>query len=108
MEGFGYPESALRERKRNRAFFSLMQFQAERIREHFEKGRPGIGLLDSRGRFAAQVAFDLSLQTLARLEGSGFNVFTKRPAMPAVERYWITARNMAGPITRHLWKSVSA
>jgi len=108
MEGFGYAEPALRERKRNSAFYSLMQFQAERIREHFEKGRPGLGLLDPRGRFAAQVAFDLSVQTLGHLESSGFDIFTKRPAVPAVERYWITARNMAGPITRHLWKSVGA
>jgi hypothetical protein len=30
-----------------------MQFQAERIRQHFEKGRPGLGLLYPRGRFAA-------------------------------------------------------
>jgi len=108
MEGFGYPESALRERKRNTAFYSLMQFQAERIRELFERGRPGLGLLDPRGRFAAQVAFDLSLQTLNRLQSSGFDVFAKHEALPAVERYWITARNMAGPITRHLIKSVGA
>jgi len=108
MEGFGYLESDLYERKRNSAFYSLMQFQAERIRQHFEKGRPGLGLLDARGRFAARVAFDLSLQTLNHLESSGFDIFTRRAAMPAVERYWITARNMAGPITRHLWKSVGA
>lgn len=108
MEGFGYRETDLRKHKRNTAFYSLMQFQAERIREHFEKGRPGLGLLDPRGRFAAQVAFDLSLQTLNRLESSGFDIFTKRPALPTVERYWITARNMAGPITRHLWNSVGA
>ena len=101
-------QSALRERKRNTAFYSLMQFQAERIRELFERGRPGLGLLDPRGRFAAQVAFDLSLQTLNRLQSSGFDVFAKHEALPAVERYWITARNMAGPITRHLIKSVGA
>jgi phytoene synthase len=108
MEGFGYPESALRERKRNRAFHSLMQFQAERIREHFRRGEPGIGLLDQRGRFSARVAFDLSVQTLNRLESSGFDVFAKRPDVPAVERYWITARSMAGPITRRLWRSMGA
>jgi hypothetical protein len=54
------------------------------------------------------VAFDLSLQTLNHLESSGFDIFTRRAAMPAVEGYWITARNMADPITRHLWKSVGA
>ena len=34
-----------------------------------------------------------------------FDVFRQRRGVPAVERAWITARSMAGPITRRLWKA---
>jgi hypothetical protein len=35
-------------------------------------------------------------------------VFGRGAAVPAVERAWITARSMAGPITRRLWKAMGA
>jgi phytoene synthase len=108
MDGFGYSESDLRAHTRNPPFLALMRFQAERARGYYHKARPGIQLLDPRGRFAMQVAYDLSLRTLDRMGASRFDVFHRRPAVPAVQRYWITARSMAGPITRHLWRNMSA
>jgi phytoene synthase len=108
MESFGYSEADLLGQIRNDAFQRLMQFQAERAHNYYEKAEPGLKLLDQRGRFAAKVAFDLYRQTLRRIEASGFDVFRRRPAVPAVERYWITARSMAGPITRRLWKAMGA
>ena len=108
MESFGYSEPDLIGQVRNEAFERLMRFQAERAHNYYQKAEPGLKLLDQRGRFAAKVAFDLYRQTLRRIEASGFNVFRRRPAVPAVERYWITARSMAGPITRRLWRAMSA
>lgn len=108
MEAFGYSEKDLAGKVRNEAFARLMRFQVERARGYYETAEPGLKLLDTRGRFAVQVAFDLYRQTLRRLETSGFDVFRRRPAVPAVERCWITARSMAGPITRHLWRVMGA
>jgi phytoene/squalene synthetase len=67
-----------------------------------------LALLDSRGRFAVRVAFDLYRRTLRHIERSGFDVFGRGASVPAVERAWITARSMAGPITRRLWKARGA
>jgi phytoene synthase len=104
----GYSMDEFRNRVRNDAFRALMKAQADRIHGYFQAAEPGIALLDSRGRFAVRVAFDMYRQTLRRIEAMGFDVLTGRPEVPPHEAAWITARSMAGPITRRLWKVMSA
>lgn len=108
LSWFGYQEADLRARIRNDAFRNLMRFQVERARDYFRRSEPGIALLDARGRFAAKLVYDLNLRTLARIEACDFDVFGRSPQVPAAERCWITARSVAGPLTRHLWRRVSA
>jgi 15-cis-phytoene synthase len=108
MRAFKYSEADLEARGRNAAFESLMRYQAHRVHSYYQKAEPGLALLNERGRFAVRVAFDLYRKTLRRIEASGFDVFRRRTAVPAMSRYWITARSMAGPITRRLWKGRSA
>jgi 15-cis-phytoene synthase len=108
MEAFGYSEADLAAHLRNDAFRQVMKLQAERARSYYQKAEPGLKLLDQRGRFAMKVALDMYRKTLRYIEASDFDVFHRRPAVPAVERAWITARSMAGPITRSLWRVMSA
>jgi len=108
IESFGYSEAELHQHTRNSAFRTLMGFQAERARSYYHKVAPGLDLLDRRGSFAVRVAYDLSVSTLGRVEASDFDVFQRRPNLPAVERYWITARSLAVPMTKRLWRSMSA
>lgn len=109
MQSFGYGMAELDGHIRDDAFQRLMKVQAGRIHEYYEAAEPGLALLDPRGRFAMKVAFDLYRQTLRRMESTGFDVFGRGGAgVPAVERAWITARSMAGPITRRLWKVMGA
>jgi 15-cis-phytoene synthase len=108
LEAFGYSEPDTAAHLRNDQFRKLMQFQAERARSYYQKAEPGLKLLDQRGRFAMKTAFDIYRKTLRHIEASDFDVFHRRPAVPAVERAWITARSMAGPITRSLWRVMSA
>jgi phytoene synthase len=108
FRAFDYSEAELERHVRNQAFENLMRYQISRVHGYFQKALPVLPLLDSRGRFAVKVAFDLYWQTLRRIESSGFDVFTRRPAVPALERYWITARSIAGPLTRSLWRSRGA
>jgi phytoene synthase len=108
MEAFGYSEADMEAHARNDAFRKLMQFQADRARSYYQKAEPGLQLLDQRGRFAMKTAFDIYRKTLRHIEASKFDVFHRRPAVPMVERAWITARSMAGPITRSLWRVMSA
>jgi len=108
IESFGYSEAVLQRHERNSAFRTLMGFQAERARNYYRKAAPGLDLLDPRGRFAVRVAYDLSVGTLNRIEASDFDVFQRRQSLPVVERYWISARSMAVPVTKRLWRSMSA
>jgi phytoene synthase len=108
MEECGYTEADLARYERNEAFERLMKIQVTRIHSFYQSAELGLPLLDSRGRFAVRVAFDLYRRTLRQIESSRFDVFGQGPALPAVERAWITARSMAGPITRRLWKAMGA
>jgi phytoene synthase len=108
IESFGYSEAELHQHTRNSAFRTLMGFQAERARSYYHRVAPGLDLLDRRGRFAVRVAYDLSVSTLSRIEASDFDVFQRCPNLRVVERYWITARSLALPITKRLWRSMSA
>jgi phytoene synthase len=108
LAAFNYRETDLEQKVRNDAFHRLMQFQTDRARDYYRRAEPVLGLLDSRGRFAVRVVYDLNLRMLARIESSGFDVFRRRPAVPAAERYWITARSLAGPLTKRLWRRISA
>jgi phytoene synthase len=108
IESFGYSETELHQHTRNSAFRTLMGFQAERARSYYHRVAPGLDLLDRRGRFAVRVAYDLSVSTLSRIEASDFDVFQRCPNLRVVERYWITARSLALPITKRLWRSMSA
>jgi len=85
-----------------------MGFQAERARTYYRRAEPGLDLLDQRGRFAVRVAYDVSVSTLNCIEASDFDVFHEGPALPMMERYWITASPLAVPITKKLWRSMSA
>ncbi len=105
MERFGYSEYDLRRRVRNDSFRELMRFEAARARAYYAQAEPGIALLDSRGRFAVKVASDVYRQILSRIEASDYNVFHQRAVVSPVRKYWITARSMAIPIARHLWRA---
>ncbi len=108
METCGYSLAELEQHTRNDAFRRLMNLQAGRAHEYYQKAEPGLALLDPRGRFAARAAFDLYRKTLRRIESSHFDVFDRRASVPRAERAWITARSMAGPATRRLWRVMSA
>ncbi len=101
MEQFGYSEGELRAHIRNEAFHRLMQFQVERARNYYAQGNAGIRMLNARGRFAVKVASDVYREILVRVERSGFDVFDTRAVVRPVQKYWLTARNMAIPMMRH-------
>ncbi len=108
MEAAGYSEAELFHQVHNDGFRNVMRMQTERIAVYYQNAEAALPLLDSRGRFAVKVAFDLYRQTLRHIESSDFDIFRRGAEVPAVERAWITARSMAGPITRRLWRAMSA
>ena len=106
MEEFGYSEQKLQDGVRDDAFRGLMRFQVSRARTYYELANPGIGLLSKEGRFAVKVAADIYRGLLDRIERSDFNVFEERAVVPAGRKYWLTARALAVPMARSLWRHV--
>ena len=104
MARFGYSAHELEERVRNEAFRELMRFQVARARRFYEASNPGISMLSPDGRFAVKVASDVYRSILRRIEKSDYDVFEHRAYVPAMEKYWITARSMAVPAVRRLWR----
>lgn len=101
MREFGYKPDELRLHTRNGAFEELMRFQIARARRYYAAAQPGIPLLDSRGRFAVEVAAKVYAGILRQIEDSGYDVFERRAVVPARRKYWITARAMALPILKN-------
>ncbi len=102
LSRFGYSEDELSRGVRNDAFHRLMRFQVARARDYYERAHPGIALLAPDGRFAVQVASDVYREILRRIEQSDYDVFEQRAVVPRVQKYWITARSMAGPVARYV------
>lgn len=100
MRRFGYSEVALRAGIRNAQFRELMAFQVSRARAFYRSATPGIPMLDPRGRFAVEVAARVYAGILSQIERADYEVFERRAVVPAVEKYWITARTMAVPMLR--------
>lgn len=90
--------------RRTPEFRRLMQFQIARARGYYRRAEPGIAMLRAEGRFAVHIAADVYERILNRIEAMDYDVFERRAIVPASEKYWITARNLAGPAARHSWR----
>jgi phytoene synthase len=101
MERFGYREADLRAHTRDDRFRAMMRFEAERARQYYARGNAGIYLLNRRGRFAVKIASDVYREILSQVESSGFDVFEQRAVVPAAQRCWLTACNLALPVALH-------
>lgn len=80
-ERFGYGDDDLKGRRFTPAFARLLEFQVRRTRGLFEVGRP------LAARMPGRLALDVELFTLGglaildRIEGQGFDVWSRRPAV---------------------------
>ncbi len=57
---------------------AFMRFQIERTRRLYDEALPGIGMLNSDGRFAITAAADLYRAILSDIEAHDYDVFTRR------------------------------
>lgn len=73
-------------------FVALMGFEMERARGYYAAAQPGVEMLRPEGRFAVEIAARVYERILGQIERNEFDVFARRAVVPAVEKYWITAR----------------
>lgn len=97
---FGYGIDDLAAGRRDGRFRRLMEFQCRRARAYYQSGETGIPALSADGRFAVEIASRVYSSILRRIEAGGYDVFSRRAVVPAVQKYWIAARSVAVPMLR--------
>jgi phytoene synthase len=92
LRRFGVTPQNLRAGDRNEAFLRLMRFEADRARAYYEQSRPLLDLVDGRSRPSLGALIAIYSRLLERIEGSGFDVFSRRVRLTALEKSWIVVK----------------
>jgi phytoene synthase len=79
---FGVEREALLQGRPSGRWKEFMKFQVERAREQYQQSEPGIGKLAAGGpRLATWLMRELYAGILDPIEGSGYDVFSRRHAL---------------------------
>ena len=92
LRRFGVTEEALRAGKRDEPFLRLMAFEAARARAYYQESAPLLGLVAARSRPSLGALVAIYSRLLERIEGSGFDVFSQRIRLSALEKSLIALR----------------
>lgn len=83
---FGYTADDLAAGRRNEAFFALMQFEAQRARDQYQRAVAARPPSDRRALTAAEIMRAVYFRLLERMESGGFDVFTRRYSLSRFEK----------------------
>lgn len=73
----------------------LLAFQAARARRYYARAREALPREDARRLVAAEIMSGIYRGVLTRIEGSGYDVFSRRIRVPRPARAWIAAATWA-------------
>jgi phytoene synthase len=76
-------------RKRDENFIRLLEFEAERARRYYDESRPLIELVNERSRASLWALIEIYRRLLTRIEGSSFDVLSRRIRVPTWEKVGI-------------------
>ena len=71
-----------------------MRFQAGRVKSFFEAAEREASTLDPKRILAAEIMGRIYRRLLARIEGSGYDVFRREIRVPFHERVWIAGSSI--------------
>lgn len=89
---FGCREADLRSGGVTAPVRALLAFECDRARGYFAKARAALPAGDARRLVAAEIMGRIYEDILARVESSGYDVFTSRIRVPRPRRAWIALR----------------
>jgi phytoene synthase len=89
LRRFDVSESTLAAGPRDPRFVALLEFEAGRAREHFDRARALFPLVDDDARFCPVVLAGIYSRLLDRIESSGFDVVTRRQRVSTAKKLWI-------------------
>jgi phytoene synthase len=88
---FGYAEEDLVAGRMTPAFLDLMRFEAERARGFYARAQATLPAEDRRNMLAAEIMRAIYARILDRIEGAGFDVFSRRIRLSDRERFCLAA-----------------
>ncbi|HEV2961666.1 MAG TPA: squalene synthase HpnC [Candidatus Angelobacter sp.] len=98
LRRFGVSPEDIAQRRATTHFIGMMKFEVEQAREWFARGLPLIKKVNK------ELAIDLELfsrggqEILNAIEGQGFDVLSRRPAISKPRKLWLVARAALGKL----------
>jgi 15-cis-phytoene synthase len=96
LRRFGVTEEELLAGVADERFTRLMQFEAARAQEYYEKAQPLIPLIHEVSRPTFVIMYRIYRGLLNRIEANGYNVFAERASLSPAEKAGIVARAWVG------------
>jgi phytoene synthase len=92
LRRFGVTEDDLRAGNRSAAFLQMMRFETARARSYYDESRPLLDLVYAKSRPSLWALVGIYSGLLERIERQGFDVFSQRVRLSALQKSWIVAR----------------
>ena len=72
-----------------------MRHESSRERAYYQQSRPLLDLIHPRSRRSLWALISIYSRLLERIESSGYDVFSRRVRLSALEKSWIVVRALA-------------
>jgi 15-cis-phytoene synthase len=89
LQKFGVPAADILGMRQTDAFRTLMQFEAERARSHYEAAFRALAPADRKAQRPGLIMAAIYRALLAEIERDGFNVLAQRISLTPLRKFWI-------------------
>jgi phytoene synthase len=96
LRRFGVTEDDLRAGRRDEPFLRLMRFEAARARSYYNESAPLLDLIHPRSKSSLLALISIYSRLLERIEGTNYDVFSRRVRLSLFEKSWIVVRAFVG------------
>src|SRR5215471_13312429 len=96
LRRFGVTEDDLRAGRRDEQFLRLMRFEAARARSYYTESAPLLELIHPRSKSSLLALISIYSRLLERIEGTNYDVFSRRVRLSLFEKSWIVVRAFVG------------
>ena len=96
LRRFDVTEDDLRAGRRDDKFLRLMRFEAARARQYYDESAPLLELVHPRSKSSLQALIAIYSRLLERIEGTNYDVFSRRVRLSLFEKSWIVVRAFVG------------
>jgi phytoene synthase len=96
LRRFDVTEDDLRAGRRDDKFLRMMRFEAARARQYYRESAPLLELIHPRSKSSLQALIAIYSRLLERIEGTNYDVFSRRVRLSLFEKSWIVVRAFVG------------